>query len=518
MKPNHPTQHILGVTTRRVLIPAFLLLLIGLSACTKPLNKHDASWLPPKQGTNSEIQPTEASFGIPTRDPNRPQLSPTPDAPHPLPTLRSEDEQYVVQPGDTLGEIAIRYSVPLETIIEANNISNPNILEIGQVLTIPAPQPISNGPAFKIIPDSELVYSPATVHFDLEGFVNYQNGYLARYSETIEDRTLSGVEIVEEIAASYSVNPRLLLALLEYHSEWLTNPDPHKSTLTYPLGWQDPWREGLYRQLSWVANELNRGYYMWRVNSIAAWTLADGTVVPIDPTINAGTAALQYLFARYYGLEQWWLAVSENGFITTYLSLYGFPFDYAIEPLVPPNLEQPPMRLPFEDGVEWAFTGGPHGGWGDGSAWAALDFAPANEPLGCTVSNAWVVAVADGLIVRTGDGQVIQDLDSDGYEQTGWVVLYMHIESRDRVKPGTFVKAGERIGHPSCEGGWSTGTHVHLARRYNGEWIPADQHIPFNLDGWISSGDGNEYDGYLTRNGVQIEAWNGRSPQNTLSR
>jgi hypothetical protein len=31
------------------------------------------------------------------------------------------------------------------------------------------------------------------------------------------------------------------------------------------------------------------------------------------------------------------------------------------------------------------------------------------------------------------------------------VVLYMHIESRDRVEPGTFLRAGERVGHPSCE-------------------------------------------------------------------
>jgi LasA protease len=97
-------------------------------------------------------------------------------------------------------------------------------------------------------------------------------------------------------------------------------------------------------------------------------------------------------------------------------------------------------------------------------------------------------------------------------------VLYMHIETRDRVQPGTRLQAGEHIGHPSCEGGVSTGTHVHLARRYNGEWIPADQFIPFNLDGWISSGTGTEYDGYLTRNGVSIEAYAGRSANNGIER
>jgi hypothetical protein len=85
------------------------------------------------------------------------------------------------------------------------------------------------------------------------------------------------------------------------------------------------------------------------------------------------------------------------------------------------------------------------------------------------------------------------------------------------------VKAGDRIGHPSCTGGYSTGTHFHLARRYNGEWIPADQTqsdtgLPFNLSGWISSGDGKEYDGYLTRNGESVEAWEGFFPENTIHR
>jgi murein DD-endopeptidase MepM/ murein hydrolase activator NlpD len=168
------------------------------------------------------------------------------------------------------------------------------------------------------------------------------------------------------------------------------------------------------------------------------------------------------------------------------------------------------MQLPFEPGDVWSYTGGPHGGWDSGSAWGALDFAPPGEALGCVSSDSWVVAVANGWIVRAENGAVMQDLDNDGYEQTGWNVLYMHIESRDRVEPNTYVYAGERIGHPSCEGGFSNGTHVHLARKYNGEWIPADGNLPFNLDGWVSSGNGIEYDGYLTRGDVVYEALEGR--------
>ncbi len=465
------------------------------------------------------LETPQPAWLIPTHRPADEQpVTPTPDAPHTLPTLRTETEIYSVIAGDTLAKIARRYGVSVRVIAEANNLENPNLLEVGQVLTVPPPQPEGTGTDFKIIPDSELVYGPASTDFDVEGFVKYHDGYLAHYWEEVNGRSMSGAQIVTSIAQDYSVNPRLLLAVLQYQSGWLVNKNPEKSLQDYPTGIRDPQRKGLYRQLSWAANNLNRGYYLWKVNGIATWSLSDDTLLSVSPLINAGTAALQGYFAALYDRSNWEIAVSPAGFFTTYDALFGYPFDYAIEPNLPVDLAQPTMQLPFETGLDWAFTSGPHSGWGDGSAWAALDFAPPGDIPGCVLSDEWVVAVADGLILRAQDGAVMQDLDGDGLEQTGWVVLYMHIETRDRVEAGTFLKAGEKIGHPSCEGGISTGTHVHLARRYNGEWIPADQNIPFNLDGWISSGAGNEYDGYLTRNAVRIEAYAGRSEYNILQR
>jgi murein DD-endopeptidase MepM/ murein hydrolase activator NlpD len=227
---------------------------------------------------------------------------------------------------------------------------------------------------------------------------------------------------------------------------------------------------------------------------------------------------VQNFFAQLDDYATWQRDVSMDGLFGMYFMMWGYPFDLAIEPIVPANLIQPTMQLPFDSGETWAFTGGPHGGWDTGSAWAALDFAPPGEGQGCIESDAWVTAVADGLIMRAFDGAVLQDLDGDGYEQTGWVVLYMHVESRDRVEPGTFVLAGERIGHPSCEGGISNGTHLHLARRFNGEWIAADGETPFDLDGWISSGAGLEYDGYLRRDDQVVEAYDGLDQINQIQR
>jgi hypothetical protein len=306
--------------------------------------------------------------------------------------------------------------------------------------------------------------------------------------------------------------------VLEYQSGWVTKSNPPEETHDFPIGIRETLRKGLYRQLAWAASKLNRGYYLWSVNGVSAWILSDGAVIPVNTTINAGTAGVQQFYALLNGRSSWQEAVSETGLYATYTGFFGYPFDYAVEPLVPAGILQPKMQLPFEKGVPWAFTGGPHSGWGDGSAWAALDFAPPDETLGCGSSDLWVVAVAEGLVVRSRNGEIVQDLDGDGNEQTGWTILYMHIESRDRVAEGILLKAGQRIGHPSCEGGYSTATHMHIARRYNGQWIPADQTLPFALDGWASRGTGTEYDGFLERNGKSVEAWDGVLQTNLIQR
>lgn len=499
-----------------ILLTAFLISLTFTCLLFVIVYKED--WLPETTVNAGQLPEETITLSANAIEGELPIKPPTPNPPRALPTLRAESIQYTVQAGDYLNQIARMYGVSVEAVVQANDLAQPDLLEIGQVLIIPPQVPIGTGPAFKIIPDSELVYGPASAEFDLADFIQKQGGYLARYEEEVDNRNMNGTEIVERIAQEFSVNPRLLLAALEFQSGWVTQASPDKSTLEYPLGMIQQGREGLYHQLAWAADNLNRGYYLWRVNGVAAWSLSDGALAAIDPTINAGTAGVQHYLAQLRNYPEWMRAAGRDGFAVTYRALFGDPFQYAVEPLLPQDLVQPEMQLPFERGKRWAFTGGPHGGWGSGSAWAALDFAPPGNALGCVQSNAWVAAVADGLIVRSGDGAVVQDLDSDGLEQTGWTVLYMHIESRQRVDVGTYLKAGDRVGHPSCEGGFSSGTHLHLARRYNGEWIPADQEVPFVLDGWVSVGLGREYDGLLRKDGRTVEAWEGRRPENEIKR
>jgi LasA protease len=118
---------------------------------------------------------------------------------------------------------------------------------------------------------------------------------------------------------------------------------------------------------------------------------------------------------------------------------------------------------------------------------------------GCIPTDEWATAVADGVVARSETGMVMLDLDGDGDERTGWVVLYLHVATEGRVAKGAILKAGDAVGHPSCEGGEATGTHVHIARKYNGEWVPAGGALAFNLEGWIAQAGSQPYLGTLTR-------------------
>lgn len=454
----------------------------------------------------------------PSTRPGEPYLTPTPDNPRDAPIIRTKSEYYIVQPGDSLSLIAYRFGVSPQLIIDANGIVNPNLLAVWQRLLIPAPVLREPGPSFKIIPNSELVYGPAGALFDLQNVITGWGGFLELFKEQVEGRELSGADVIQLVANRYSVNPRLLLALLEYQSGWLTRKDVPADSLTYPMGFLHEDWQGLFGQLSFAANQLNRGYYLWRAGWVGPFVFNDGSVVVPGQGVNAGTVGVQNLFSHLYTYVEWRNIVGEQGFNQTYRSLFGNPFGVAVEPLLPDDLEQPFMQLPFEVGKTWSFTSGPHSAWNTGAGWAALDFAPPGYAYGCVLSNEWVVASADGVVVRTDEGVVVMELDGDGYEQTGWVLLYLHIEERDRVPSGTVLHAGDRIGHPSCEGGISTGTHLHIARKYNGEWIPADGPTPFIMDGWVSGGQGREYNGTLSRGSVVIEAYYRRGLYNQISR
>lgn len=484
---------------------------------------------PPVQRQDLSPVPDELSFQ-PTADPPRINF----DLPR--------DQEHVVRAGDTLYGIALTYGVSLDAVLDVNDLDDPNALFVGQTIRLPD-LPSQQTPDFKILPDSRMVRGPGSSDFNIAEFVTSQPGYIRMVTDDVErsladnsriTETLNASQIVERVALEYSVDPRLLLLLLEYRAGWLSNPEPsdllREHPLILPINSLGVNRAGMYRQLAWAANQLNFGYYGWRYRDWTTLEFPTDERLLYSPGLNAGTVAVQYFLSLNNSFADWMRDVSMEGFYSTYYAYFGDPFQNAVEPLVPADLVQPDMTLPFAQNETWFYTGGWHGGWGSGSAWSAVDFAPPDVPengVFCYVSQSWVRAVAAGVIARSEAGSVVLDLVGDGDESTGWSVLYLHIASQDRIPTGTHVQAGDPIGRASCEGGFSTATHLHIARRYNGEWIPADctqcgphdQRPAFTMSGWQVVGIRNqEYQGFLENNGEQRKAEQGRvTPINRVS-
>jgi LasA protease len=468
-----------------VLLAAFL-----LSACQPQSSSFSSGAF--AQAANPTV-PTQVAQSAPagisaTPLPTRPAYSP------------GELVDYIAQTGDTLPILAIHFNTTVKEILKANSFipSTATTMPPGMPMKIPIYYKPLWGTPYKIMPDSLFIDGPAQVGFDTVKFVAGQPGWLKDYKEFASDTTRSGAQIVDFVALRFSVSPRLLLALLEYQSGALSKTFPTDSDTTYPMGYRAYDHQGLYLQLTWAANLLNNGYYGWRTGHLTSIDYPDGREMVFDPWQNAATVSLHNFFNTLLPKDLYDKAVSPEGFARTYALLFGDPWA-TDKPHIPGSLEQPAFTLPFHAGELWAFTGGPHTGWGSGEPYAALDFAPPAVLGGCIPTPLWATAIASGKVVRSETGIVALDLDGDSDERTGWVVFYLHVATEGRAQVGTVLKVGDLVGHPSCEGGTATGTHIHVARKYNGEWIPAEGTLPFDLEGWVAHNGSAPYLGTLTK-------------------
>ena len=510
---------------------SLLVLALVISGCNMPSKIHPNSNVS-SEALKATLDAEFVSVNIPTTPPllsaatpTLPQQIPTDQkatattqAPLALPELQTpaifptrwSDAQYIYYParsGDTLSALAKRFNIEEEQITSEQPIPPKSFINPGQVLRIPNTYISKTSPNL-MFPDSEIINSPSAVNFDIENFIRNAGGFLSVYQENVDGKLITGADIVKRVSAEVSVNPRILLAFLEYRSHWVLGDPKMNADLNYPIGMHVPGKRGLYEELAMTASKMSVGYYAWRAGDMNYLIFRDSEEARLNPEYNAGTVAAQYLFSKFYYKDTWQQALfGKDNFIDLYWQMFGDPWEPSRRILIfPSGITQPTLELPFSSGERWSLTGGPHYAWNSGSPWGALDFAPVTGEPECSVSKRWVTASAPGLIVRAANNVVVIDLDGDGYEQTGWSVLYLHIAQKGMIKAGTYVNVGDHIGHPSCERGRSTGTHVHITRKYNGEWLAADSPIPFVLSGWQAIADPKIYKGVLVKGNKVVVA------------
>lgn len=501
---------ILQMNYKKPIVLALLTLLLGALACNFPLRvaRSVPEFTAEHLRQTVEAMPPPADEQFEAADPSTNTDSPyTP--PTPFPTPKGLHFEYVTRPGDTLAGLTGRFGFEAGELQLDPPLSPDVYLPDGERLFIPNVLD-QLSPSQLLLPDSELVYSPTASDFDVGGYVRMAGGYLYGHQEQVNgDQILSGVQIVNRVSSELSVNPRLLLAIIDIRSGWLFDTPPGASKVRFPIGFNIPGREGLYEELRIAATQLNVAYYGWRGGSFDMIEFEDGTQLRLHPSLNAGSIAIMHLFTYFTDWEGWTEQIyGVQSFALRYHNLFGDAWARADASgaLLPSGLAQPELVLPFRSGEYWSLTGGPHNAWNSGTPLGALDFSPITGEEPCAVSVRWVTASAPGIAVRARDNAVALDLDGDGNETTGWVLIYFHLSSQSMVAEGARLERDQMLGHPSCEGGRTTGTHVHIARKYNGEWLPADGPVPFVLSGWRVEAGERIYAGKLTRGDQAVTA------------
>lgn len=141
----------------------YLLINVAVSACTiltvlflweghdpppalpgRPPNPPPPS--PPKTGSSAENPPENSPDTTSTAPTNTPTTTLAPTTAPGAAGL----ETYEVQSGDTLGAIADAFGVTVDEIIAVNDLENPDVLDVGDILNIPVPataeDPVATNP------------------------------------------------------------------------------------------------------------------------------------------------------------------------------------------------------------------------------------------------------------------------------------------------------------------------------------------------------------------------------------
>lgn len=322
-----------------------------------------------------------------------------------------------------------------------------------------------NEPSLKIpseryaLSDTELIYSyDEMFSFDVAAYLNENAPHLGSYAESIS-----------HFAGYHAINPKILIAIMEMQSGIVSQStsdsinEPFRS-LSDQLGFD--------AQLNDIAERL-------------AFRLADKTTEPIGYSNPPATVDKNKILKELLGLRSANRASSGESSIAELTAIYATLFgpitdnssttrdsiqDFNIESSSDlPNS----LQLPFPIGEYWS-VGGSHTHTGSGSfPMSSLDMHRFGR-WGDDISHLFVTAAADGVV------KVHSSCFMEIIHDSGWSTTYYHL-SNIVVKDGERVERNDNIANYAntiqqalCNGGHSTGPHLHFSVKKDGQYIHMD--------------------------------------------
>ncbi|CAH9054196.1 Protease LasA [Pseudoalteromonas sp. CIP111854] len=337
--------------------------------------------------------------------------------------------------------------------------------------------------SIQVIEEQSFLFSNSLQHYDLENF-------LMSYAPHLESKK----EVLLHWSGYSSISPKLLLALMETQSQVLSTPN--KQNLNAPFGNLST-HKGFDKQVEDIALSLSKRYYAYQqyveLNIKNTLVSTNASTVAIVSMLENQRTDLNKLLVQYellFGKSM--LQANEKNHIQV----------QNVQPQV--NFT---MRLPWPSGNAW-YSGGAHSNTGSGYPYSSLDF---NNGSGGWGSNTpWVQASHSGRVTRYSSCS-IRVTHSSGYATQYYHMDNLQYQSGDTISSGAWLgRYANNRNQALCQGGSSSGPHVHFSLLNNGRFISLHNWYisGYRIDVGNSNYDDNCWNFYFEKNGYVTCAWN----------
>jgi murein DD-endopeptidase MepM/ murein hydrolase activator NlpD len=331
------------------------------------------------------------------------------------------------------------------------------------------------------------MYEPGWYVPQVQAFLDTQAGPLKDARYRVGDQVHSFAEVLVSQTSYYSVNPRVILALLESQNALLSNAQPSSDQLGWAIGFEGDrgnWR-GLQGQVRWAVRQM---FYARRdFPGVQSLTFADNSTASPSP----GMTLSEYVIARVLAPTTTPARLPHllQRFRETYTALFGDPrlpphdWPAPAAPFLSRPLEQTFAVTSFFDHDAPFLARDPNASvvtyWGHAETDNAFAYDGHDGWDYAAAAPDRVIAAADGDVVYAGnadDGCATRSVVID--HGNGYRTLYWHLARVD-VETGQRVARGERLGVVG-ESGCALGPHLHFGVQYLGR----------NVDpyGWCGAG------------------------------
>lgn len=335
----------------------------------------------------------------------------------------------------------------------------------------------------------------ASAFFDVQAFLARQPGILKDYN----DGRYRAAQVIQGYGTYYSLDPRILLTLLELVPHLITSSSPDAAVLRQPFGSSGP--DGFASQIDWAAREVRAGFGPY--SKAPEVQFKDGSSATLRLDQDPSLLAVQRFLAGGRTQSEW-TALSDQ-YTPLFLQLFGAKPE-TVTPAPAPSAGRPFLGLPWPR-VYPAVAGDPlarqpvrmvHSSYFD-HAYPTVDRGPdgnnfvvnylnqGNVSYNSHDANDYyfpdrpagtpIVAAADGIAyawTARGNGVVIRH--SGAY--AGYETVYWHLDAFEQKFSGLIdtgkgvpVRAGDYLGTSGKSGFTDGGAHLHFEVRHNGKQV-----------------------------------------------